>query len=114
LIHILEFFIDDRNKDVQKYEKGEQLEKHPVEVGYRPFLGVCTVMHNQVPALTRGRANQHAHTVIEGAEVDVFVRDRAVMAHFNITEQLHSGDRERKNDEHEEKCDISDVVHGEV
>ena len=52
-IHILELLIYDGNKDIDEYEEGEQLEGCPVEVRYRSF-GICTVMHDLIPALARG------------------------------------------------------------
>ena len=51
LVDVLEFFVDDRNEDVQEDKEGQQLEDHPVDVSDCTFFNDA-VMHDVVPTFT--------------------------------------------------------------
>lgn len=83
MLHILEFFIDNSNEDIDKNERTDEQEEHPKQVAQ--YASIFAIVHDSVPWLAGGGSKQRHHRLVKTEEISMWV-DKAQFTFFNLTE----------------------------
>ena len=84
LIHILEFFIDDRNENVHEDEEAEHLKHDPVKDG-NLALFKNTIVHNHVPTFPCCTSHQQIYRFVKGVKIQVIPLYCPILANLDIS-----------------------------